>query len=264
MAIELKATIINMKTLTQDIDDPIVVGSGDANGSVLRIIFTQEAAAQFTENTKVYLSWLHREQNIKGYNVFTQIKKQNDENFPPTWEIHYPRSMLYEGNVLACIQIVDEVSIATSKNFVIHILVNPNDGSDFIKTNDFTEFQQAVIELATLKDQIETQSAQQKNKFENMQLVFEEMQNNFSNIQDLAEEAKQISENSLERINEALEEINNLSQELLDYTISPDELANFVTQNQIEDFVTASDVQNEHQALWNAMQITEWGFEEEG
>jgi hypothetical protein len=41
-------------------------------------------------------------------------------------------------------------------------------------------------------------------------------------------------------------------------------LANFVTQNQIENFVTASDVQNEHQALWDAMQITEWGFEEEG
>jgi methyl-accepting chemotaxis protein len=157
--------------------------------------------------------------------------------------------MLYEGNVLACIQIVDEVSIATSKNFVIHVLVDPNDGSDFVKTNDFTEFQQAVIVLATLKDQIETQSAQQKNEFENMQLIFEEMQNNFSNIQDLAEEAKQISENSLERINEALEEINNLRQELLDYTISPDELANFVTQNQIENFVTASDVQNEHQAL---------------
>jgi hypothetical protein len=85
MAIELKPTIINMKTLTQDINSPIVVNAGDAAGSVLRIIFTQEAAAQFTENTKVYLSWVHQEKNIKGYNIFTEVVSQNNEsNFPPT------------------------------------------------------------------------------------------------------------------------------------------------------------------------------------
>lgn len=56
MANELKATVINMKTLSQDIADPVIVGAGDANGRVLRIIFTQEAAAQFTPSTKVYLS----------------------------------------------------------------------------------------------------------------------------------------------------------------------------------------------------------------
>ena len=84
MTTELKATVINMKTLTQDIDDPIIAHSGDANGFALRIIFTQEAAAQFTKNTKVYLSWLHIEENIKGYNVFTEITNEDDEDFPPT------------------------------------------------------------------------------------------------------------------------------------------------------------------------------------
>ena len=49
--------------------------------------------------------------------------------------------MLYEGNVLACIQLVDEISIATSVNFMIHILADPNDGSDFEATDDFSEFQ---------------------------------------------------------------------------------------------------------------------------
>ncbi len=264
MPIELKATIINMKTLTQDIDDPVVVGSGDAAGSVLRIIFTQEAAAQFTENTKVYLSWLHREKNIKGYNVFNQIVQQNDPNFPPTWEIHYPRSMLYEGNVLACIQIVDEISIATSKNFIIHVLTDPNDGSDFIDTNDFTEFQQAVINLATIGDQIQSQFNEQKNEFENMQLAFEEMQNQFLDIQESVQEAKQISENSLESANEALEKINVLYEELSDYIITPSDLENFVTQDQITNFVTISDAQDNYQALWDAMQITEWGLQEEG
>ena len=56
MANELKATVINMKTLSQDLTDPVGVGAGEGAGRALRVIFTQEAAAQFTENTKVYLS----------------------------------------------------------------------------------------------------------------------------------------------------------------------------------------------------------------
>ena len=48
---ELKATVINLKSLSQNIPDPIVVGAGDANGRTLRVIFTQEAAAQMTEDT---------------------------------------------------------------------------------------------------------------------------------------------------------------------------------------------------------------------
>lgn len=264
MAIELRATIVNMKTLTQDIDDPITVSSGDAAGSVLRIIFTQEAAAQFTENTKVYLSWLHQEKNIKGYNVFTEVVRPNDPKFPPTWEIHYPHSMLYEGNVLACIQIVDEISIATSKNFVIHVLKDPNDGSDFINSNDFTEFQKAVITLTTIGDQIQSQFNEQKNEFENMQLLFKEIQAQSLNAQELAEEAKQISENSLELVNATIERIDSLYQELSDYIITPSDLANFVTQEQIANLVTIPDANREHQALWDALQIIEWGLQEEG
>ena len=45
-----------MKNLSQNITDPVVVGAGDAAGRALRIIFTQKAAAQFTPDTKVYLS----------------------------------------------------------------------------------------------------------------------------------------------------------------------------------------------------------------
>ena len=32
MTVELKGTVINMKTLSQDINDPIVIGAGEANG----------------------------------------------------------------------------------------------------------------------------------------------------------------------------------------------------------------------------------------
>ena len=49
MPTELKAFTVNMKSMDQDIDDPIIAGAGDANGRTFRVIFTQEAAAQFTE-----------------------------------------------------------------------------------------------------------------------------------------------------------------------------------------------------------------------
>jgi hypothetical protein len=56
MTIQLKGTVINMKSLSQNIDDPIIIGAAEANGRYLSIIFTQEAAAQFSDTTKVYLS----------------------------------------------------------------------------------------------------------------------------------------------------------------------------------------------------------------
>lgn len=217
MANELKATIINMKTLSQNITDPVVVGAGDAAGRALRIIFTQEAAARFTPSTKVYLSWYHQEKNIKGYNVFTEITDEDDEDFPPTWEIHYPKSMLYEGNVLACIQIVDETSISTSVNFTIHVLIDPNDGSSFVGTDDFTEFQKAVIRLASVEDQARKQMIDQKIEFEDMQLAFMNIQRIAIDSKNISEEAKRIAENALGVANEALETIE-------DFTILANEL----------------------------------------
>ena len=207
MANELKTTIINMKTLNQDISDPITVGAGEAAGRALRIIFTQEAAALFTPNTKVYLSWYHQEEDIKGYNVFTKITNEENEDFPPTWEISYPKSMLYEGNVLACIQIVDDISISTSVNFTIHVLANPNDGSEFEKTNDFSEFQEAIINLTALKNQIETQRETWQTEF----LIWE---NDFENMRQITEENRQKSEEALTIANTALDKINELIETL--------------------------------------------------
>ena len=131
MTVQLKGTVINMKTLSQNIDDPIIIGAAEANGRYLSIIFTQEAAAQFSDNTKVYLSWRHIQKDIKGYNVFTEIPREDDEEsmltaeeLPPTWQIYYPKEMLHEGDVLAHIELVDNISVAASTNFTIHILAD--------------------------------------------------------------------------------------------------------------------------------------------
>ena len=209
MANELKTTVINMKSLSQNISDPIIVGAGDAAGSKLRIIFTQEAAAQFTPNTKVYLSWLHQEKNIKGYNVFTEITDEENEDFPPTWEITYPRAMLHEGNVLACIQIVDDISIASSVNFTIHVLIDPNAGETYTESDDYSDFQKMIIQINSLFSRMQKQTTDQKIEFEDMQLEFikinrmvAEMEEDCEIAKESAEQALQIAQSFQETLNE--------------------------------------------------------------
>ena len=128
MSNELKDIVINLKSLSQNIPDPIVVGAADANGRYLRVIFTQEAAAQFSPDTIVYLSWRHIQKNTKGYNAFSELPREEDE--PPTWQIYLPTTLLHEGDVLAHIELVDDISVAASTNFNIHVLVDPWDGTD--------------------------------------------------------------------------------------------------------------------------------------
>ena len=198
MTSELKATVINMKTLNQNIDDIIILNAADANGRYLQIIFTQEAASRFTPQTKVYLSWFHQQAKIKGYNVFTEIPREDTdeltaEELPPSWYIYYPQSMLYEGDVLACIELVDEVSIAASKNFIIHVIQDPNDGNTFVKTDDFSEFKQAVLAMNNITDRTIEQLEEQAEVLAGMSETFEQMnetfEQSFAETMQLAEDA---------------------------------------------------------------------------
>lgn len=189
--------------MDQDIPDPIVAGAGDADGRTFRVIFDQEAAAQLTPETKIYLSWFHKQKKIKGYNVFTQT---NDD--PVIWEIKWPQTMLHEGDVLCCIEMVDSVSIVQSTTFLVHVLTDPNDGSSFVVSDDFSEFQNAVIQLNCIADQMKDQMLQQKLEFEDMTLQFGE-------IKEKADAAYLNSTEAMNRV-EALEE------ELGDLTITAD------------------------------------------
>lgn len=196
MSQELKTFTVNLKSLDQDISDPIVAGGGDAAGRTFRVIFDQEAEAQITDETKVYLSWFHRQTKVKGYNVFTQTSED-----PITWEIKWPQAMLTEGDVLCCIELVDSVSIAQSTNFLVHILSDPNDGSQFVVSDDFTLFQNAVIRLNCIGNQMKDQMVQQKIEFEDMLLraskwgtVIEEADKAAKNAETVAKETKEIAD----------------------------------------------------------------------
>lgn len=185
MSQELKTFTVNLKSLDQDISDPIVAGGADANGRTFRIIFDQEAAAQITPETKVYLSWFHRQKNVKGYNIFTQISED-----PIIWEIHWPQSMLKAGDVLCCVELVDNVSIAQSTNFLVHVLSDPNDGSSFVVSDDFTLFQNAVIRLNCIGDQMRNQMTQQRIEFNDMMSTVSQWGDKIDTAVETAQDAK--------------------------------------------------------------------------
>ncbi len=225
MSIELKATVVNMKTLTQEIEDPIVNGAADVKGRTLRIIFTQEAAAQITPKTKVYLSWWHQDKNIKGYNVFTEITDIDDEDFPPTWEIYFPQSMLWEGNVLASIQLVDDVSIATSTNFIIHILKDPNEDDHYVPSDDYSEFKEAVINLNSLSDRMEEQLEDDKTAFDQIVEEFEEMKETIATEESVAE-VRETAENAMSMVTDQQIQIDQVTEEVGDLRNDFDDLWN--------------------------------------
>lgn len=115
--------------------------------------------------------------------------------------------MLYEGNVVACIQVVDNISISTSVNFTIHVLIDPNDGSKFTATDDFTEFQKAVISLTTAEAEAREQMEEQATQFEEMQIEFNNVKEIAENAQNVSQAAQEIAEAALATSNEALETI---------------------------------------------------------
>lgn len=158
---ELKRFTINLKSLNQNIPDTIIVGSGEANGRTLSVILTQEAAARMTPQTHLYLSWKHLGTMIEGLDVFTKV---NDN--PQTWEIHYPQAMLYEGHVLACLKIIDEISISASTNFSITVLSDPNKAEDFEDNENYNIFKQAAIELSNTNLTMQKQMKEYHQEFE--------------------------------------------------------------------------------------------------
>lgn len=199
MSQELRAFTVNLKSMDQDIPDPIVAGAGDANGRTFRIIFDQEAEAQLTPETKIYLSWFHKQKKIKGYNVFIQTSDD-----PVIWEIKWPQTMLHEGDVLCCIEMVDSVSIVQSTTFLVHVLTDPNDGSGFVVSDDFSEFQNAVIQLNCIADQMKDQMLQQKLEFEDMALQFGE-------IKEKADAAYLNSTDAVNRVSALEEKVDNMT-----------------------------------------------------
>jgi hypothetical protein len=195
MPTELKAFTVNMKSLDQDIDDPIIAGAGDANGRTFRVIFTQEAAAQFTEYTKVYLSWKHKQAKVEGLQVFNKISDD-----PMIWEIKWPRTLLYEGDALCCIKLVDDISITQSTNFIVHILSDPTTGENYVTSDDYSIFQTAVINMNYISEKMVHLMEDQEKEFEGMKSEFSQIKEDVESAKTKADAAYNMAKDALDQV----------------------------------------------------------------
>lgn len=159
---ELKTYTLNLKSLDQEINDPIIAGSGDVNGWTFRVVLTQTAAKQIADKSKLYLNWHHISADVYGYNVFTRV----NEN---TWELYWPIALTqHKGDVLARIELVDQISIAPSTNFTIRVLSNPNDDRRFEYKDDYSVFSLAVLELNSALESANKQMEEWQCEFQAM------------------------------------------------------------------------------------------------
>lgn len=202
MPAELRTFTVNMKDLSQDIDDPIIQGAGDAGGRTFRIIFTQEAAEMFTPNTKVYLKWRHLQLDVRGLNVFSKVSTEEDCFHPRIWEIKWPQAMLHEGDVLCCIELVDKISISVSTNFTVHVLSDPDSGDKFLVSDDYSCFKAAVIEMNSFLEQAQEDWEQQQAEWDAMKEEFDVLKTDVNAAKEKADEAYELAQNALEQIEE--------------------------------------------------------------
>ena len=140
---QLRANIINLKSLDQDISDPIIAGTGEVGGPQLYVILTQEAAARFTPITNLYLSWKHLDYpNVRGYDMFEKVSDK-----PAAWAINWPNAMRRAGTVEACLEIVDAQSISQSRHFNINVLSDIESGVEDFLQEDYDLFHRMLVEM---------------------------------------------------------------------------------------------------------------------
>lgn len=121
---------------------------GDANGRGIDLSLFDGKEPANTTGMSVYLAWGH-EAGGEGLTPFSAVDAAHGR-----WRVLYPTAMQRSGTVLARIMVYlngNRAAISGSKNFRIFVDVDPVDGSAALSDNDFSVFQQAVIDLNTAK-----------------------------------------------------------------------------------------------------------------
>ena len=206
---QIKYVTFKIKCLQQKLR-PIVVGAG-ATRPYIYVNFVEEAHAQFTKDTIVYLSWIHEGTKVKGYNAFTAVSRK-----PNVWKILLPASLLkHEGTVLARLELVDSKSIAASRTFEINVLYNPNQDETFTDSDDYGIFQDAILELTDKINQTSDLLKDTQNTVDDLNDLFNKIQEFYDKIlEEKEEQDRKIDSalsNSYESLKIAIEALNQLA-----------------------------------------------------
>ena len=131
---------------------------------------------------------------------FTRVSKDESCFNPPVWEIHWPKAMLHEGDVLCCIKLVDDISISPSNNFLVHVLQDPNDGSSFVVGDDYSVFDKCIIEMNALTDKLKKEFEGYAKEFDEMRQSFNQIEENSNLALDKAKEAYDLANQALSKV----------------------------------------------------------------
>lgn len=126
----------------------LYANEGDANGRGIDLSLIDGKAQANTTGMAVYLAWGH-EKGGEGLTPFSAVDAAHGK-----WRVLYPTAMQRQGTVLARILLYlngNRAAISGSKNFRIFVDVDPVDGNAALSDNDFSVFQQAVVDLNTAK-----------------------------------------------------------------------------------------------------------------
>ena len=129
--------------------------------------------------------------------------------------------MLHEGNVLACIQLVDGISIASSTNFVIHVLEEPDTGEDFLAMDDYSEFKRMIIRISSLEDEMRELMEEQEEEFAGIRNEFAGMQEEFEDVKADVTEALETANQAIE----TAEAMSDVAQQAKDLAVDANETA---------------------------------------
>ena len=93
---------------------------------------------------------------------------------------------------------MDDISIAPSNNFIVHVLHDPNDGSSFVVGDDYSIFDKAVLEMNAATQKAQEQLEKQQEEFEAMRQEFSSMRDDIQAATDKANEAYELAKEALD------------------------------------------------------------------
>lgn len=150
------------KAVTLDCADGYVpdlyANEGDANGRGIDLAIMDGGKPANTTGMAVYLAWGH-EKGGEGLTPFSPVDASKGR-----WRALYHTSMQRRGTVLARVLVYlngNSAAITGSRNFRIFVDVDPVDVDVALSDNDFTVFQQAVVDLREALSAFDNASKQQ-------------------------------------------------------------------------------------------------------
>lgn len=181
-------THVALDTADKPLQDVFIAQEGDAKGRGIDLTVSQDGVAADMAGMSVYLAWGHA-CGAQGLTEFEAIDASKGH-----FKVYYPTQMQRRGIVVARIMVYVGSSgtpITGSRDFKIHVAKNPINEDAALTSDDFSVFQQAVIDLHKALDNFGTASS---NLLDDQKAKFDAAQTQRANTFSASESARATAE----------------------------------------------------------------------